>query len=44
MYAALIGGIWAIVLIIQIARKRDPYYDRMAGTAVVKIQAAPPPL
>jgi hypothetical protein len=44
MYAALIGGIWAIVLIVQVARKRDPYYDRMAGTAVVKIQATPPPL
>ena len=35
-YAAVLGGIWALVLIIQVARKRDPVYDRLAGTAVVR--------
>jgi uncharacterized RDD family membrane protein YckC len=35
-YAGVLGGLWAIVLIVQIARKRDPFYDRLAGTAVVK--------
>jgi hypothetical protein len=34
--AALIGAAWAIVLIIQIARKTDPVYDRLAGTAVLR--------
>ncbi len=33
--AAIVGVIWEIVLIIQIARKTDPIYDRLAGTAVV---------
>jgi hypothetical protein len=27
---------WAIFLVVQIARKRDPLYDKMAGTAVVR--------
>ena len=36
-YAGVFGGVWAIVLIIQIARKTDPVYDRLAGTAVVKV-------
>jgi uncharacterized RDD family membrane protein YckC len=35
--ALLLGGIWSIVLIVQIARKTDPYYDRLAGTAVVRV-------
>jgi hypothetical protein len=26
---------WFVVLLVQVARKRDPYYDRIAGTAVV---------
>jgi hypothetical protein len=33
---ALIGALWVIALIIQIARKTDPVYDRLAGTAVVR--------
>jgi uncharacterized RDD family membrane protein YckC len=35
--AGFIGVIWFIVLVIQIAAKRDPYYDRIAGTAVLRI-------
>ena len=35
-YAAVLGGLWALVLIIQVAMKRDPVYDRLAGTAVVR--------
>jgi uncharacterized RDD family membrane protein YckC len=27
---------WIIFLIVQIAKKRDPLYDRMAGTAVIR--------
>lgn len=34
--AALFGTAWAIVLIVQIARKVDPVYDRLAGTAVLR--------
>jgi hypothetical protein len=34
--ALLLGGVWSIVLIVQVARKRDPYYDRLAGTAVIR--------
>jgi len=33
---------WAIFLVVQIARKRDPLYDKMAGTAVVRPLAPPP--
>jgi RDD family len=43
--AGAIGGIWTIVLIVQIARKKDPVYDRLAGTAVLKVskpRSAPP--
>jgi RDD family len=36
-YAAVFGGLWAIVLIMQIAMKTDPFYDRLAGTAVVRV-------
>jgi uncharacterized RDD family membrane protein YckC len=32
---AIVSGLWVIVLIIQIARKTDPIYDRLAGTAAV---------
>lgn len=35
-YAAVLGGVWALVLIVQVAMKRDPVYDRLAGTAVVR--------
>jgi uncharacterized RDD family membrane protein YckC len=35
--ALLLDGIWLIVLIVQVARKTDPYYDRLAGTAVVRV-------
>lgn len=34
--ALLLSAIWSIVLIVQVARKTDPYYDRLAGTAVVR--------
>jgi hypothetical protein len=45
--AAGLGALWAIVLVIQIVRKTDPVYDRLAGTAVLRNErqgAAPPPL
>jgi hypothetical protein len=29
--------LWVFVLIIQVARKTDPFYDRLAGTAVVRV-------
>jgi uncharacterized RDD family membrane protein YckC len=32
---AIVGALWTIVLIIQIVSKRDPVYDRLAGTAVL---------
>ncbi len=35
-FAAALGALWTLVLIVQIARKRDPIYDRLAGTAVVR--------
>ena len=31
-----LGALWVLVLIVQIARKSDPVYDRLAGTAVVR--------
>ena len=34
--AGLLWALWLLALIIQIARKRDPWYDRLAGTAVVR--------
>lgn len=36
VYAAGFGGLWALVLVVQIARKTDPVYDRLAGTAVLR--------
>jgi len=36
MVALLVGTVWMVVLIVQIARKTDPVYDRLAGTAVLK--------
>ena len=35
-FAAIFAGLWMIVLIYQIARKTDPVYDRLAGTAVLR--------
>lgn len=35
-YSAGFGAIWTIVLIVQIAMKKDPVYDRLAGTAVLR--------
>lgn len=32
----IISAIWVLTLIVQIARKRDPFYDRWAGTAVIR--------
>jgi uncharacterized RDD family membrane protein YckC len=36
MYAGAFAMLWEIVLIIQIAMKKDPIYDRLAGTAVIR--------
>jgi uncharacterized RDD family membrane protein YckC len=36
IYADIVALIWSVLLIIQVARKRDPVYDRLAGTAVVR--------
>jgi hypothetical protein len=36
-YAAVFGGLWTIVLVFQMGLKIDPVYDRLAGTAVVKL-------
>ncbi len=35
--AAVFGTLWSIVQIVQIVRKKDPPYDRLAGTAVVRV-------
>jgi uncharacterized RDD family membrane protein YckC len=34
--AAILFNVWVIFLAVQIARKRDPLYDSMAGTAVLR--------
>ena len=34
--AAIANAVWCVTLIVQIARKRDPDYDRIAGTAVLR--------
>jgi RDD family len=36
MYAGALGAVWVLVLVVQIARKTDPVYDRLAGTAVLR--------
>jgi uncharacterized RDD family membrane protein YckC len=36
MAAGALAVLWSLVLIVQIARKRDPVYDRLAGTAVLR--------
>jgi uncharacterized RDD family membrane protein YckC len=35
-----IGMIWIIFLCVQVIRKRDPLYDKIAGTAVVRVVRA----
>jgi hypothetical protein len=30
-------SVWNLVILVQIVRKRDPLYDRIAGTAVVRV-------
>ena len=35
--AGVVAMLWGIVLTIQVAMKKDPIYDRLAGTAVVRI-------
>jgi hypothetical protein len=35
-YAGVFGLLWVVALIFQIATKKDPVYDRLAGTAVVR--------
>ena len=40
IYSGLVAAIWSVLLIIQVARKTDPVYDRLAGTAVVRDQKA----
>jgi uncharacterized RDD family membrane protein YckC len=44
--AGVIGAIWMIVLLVQIAWKSDPFYDRLAGTAVLRNlkHGEPPPV
>jgi uncharacterized RDD family membrane protein YckC len=42
MYAGAFGLLWAVVLIFQIAAKKDPVYDRLAGTAVVRERSVEP--
>jgi uncharacterized RDD family membrane protein YckC len=42
-YAAVLGGLWGVVLTFQVATKRDPVYDRLAGTAVVRTRGVEPP-
>jgi hypothetical protein len=44
MVAAGLGALWVIVLAVQIARKTDPVYARLAGTAVLKHSGVPPAL
>jgi hypothetical protein len=36
MAAGLLGMMWYLWVAIQVARKRDPIYDRIAGTAVLR--------
>ncbi len=33
--AGLLGAIWWLVIVVQIVRKRDPIYDKIAGTAAL---------
>lgn len=40
--AVSLGALWTVVLIFQIAAKKDPVYDRLAGTAVVRTRPVEP--
>jgi hypothetical protein len=40
--AAVFGFAWGLVLVVQIVKKTDPVYDRLAGTAVLVIRTPPP--
>ena len=40
--AGSLAALWTVVLIFQIAAKKDPVYDRLARTAVVRIRPAEP--
>lgn len=40
--AGVIALLWWLVLLVQIARKRDPVYDRLAGTAALLSQSDAP--
>jgi len=42
IYAGVIALIWSVLLIVQVARKKDPVYDRLAGTAVVRSRTIEP--
>jgi hypothetical protein len=44
IFSGLVAAIWSVLLIIQVARKRDPVYDRLAGTAVVTEQKVTKPV
>jgi hypothetical protein len=41
--AAIPAFAWAVVILVQIASKRDPLYDKVAGTAVVRVWPAAVP-
>jgi len=36
IFSGLVAAIWCVLLVVQVARKSDPVYDRLAGTAVVR--------
>jgi uncharacterized RDD family membrane protein YckC len=42
MSGLALAALWVIVLIVQVAMKRDPVYDRLAGTAVVRDRRTEP--
>ncbi len=42
IYAVLSAAAWIIVLVVQMALKRDPVYDWLAGTAVITLPAQEP--
>ena len=43
IYTGVPAFIWVVMLITQIAMKKDPVYDRLAGTAVVKSRSVDTP-
>ena len=40
--AGSLGAVWTVVLIFEIAAKKDPVYDRLAGTAVLQNRPVEP--